>query len=78
MAHRLRCRDAVSAPPDDDAQLGLEVERRRAGMADDRVAVAADRVGELGEEERALGEGDLLFLHVVAVVEPDADDLARA
>ena len=47
-------RDPPGPPPDDDAELDLEVEGVRPLRAHDRLAVADDRVGELGEQERPL------------------------
>ena len=70
-------RHAASAPPDDDGELRLEVERVRRRRADHRVAVADDGVGELGEEHRPGREGEALLQDVARVVLADADDLAR-
>ena len=47
------------------------------GGPDDRPPVRDDGVGELGEEHRSIGRGDALLGDVVAVVQADADDLAR-
>ena len=44
---------------------------------DDRLAVGDDGVGELREQERAGRERPAALGGVLAVVEPDADDLAR-
>jgi hypothetical protein len=62
---------------DDDAELGLPVHLGRRRRDLDGGAVAHHGVGELGEEDR-LGRHRLAgLLRVVAVVEADADDLAR-
>ena len=46
------------------------------GRPDDRVAVADEGVGELREQHRPVGRGAAALPRVVAVVEPDAHDLA--
>ena len=70
-------RDAPRRRPDDDPELDLEVERVGPLRPDDRVAVGDDGIGELREQERARGERPATLAGVLAVVEPDADDLAR-
>ena len=50
----------------------------RALRSDDRLAVADDRVRELREQERPAGAVAAAFRGMVAVVQPDADDLAGA
>ena len=76
VVHRRRLRHAARRPADDDAQLHLEVQGVGAGRADDRLAVADDRVGELREQHRPVRRRAAALLDVVGVVEPDADDLA--
>ena len=67
----------MSGRADDDTELDLEIEGVGPLRPDDRLLVADDGVGELREQQR-LGTHDTLLLgDVVAVVQPDADDLAR-
>ena len=66
----------ATGPADDDAELHLEVEGVRPLGPDDRLAVPDDGVGELGEQHRPVGGGAATLLRVVAVVQPDAHDLA--
>jgi hypothetical protein len=61
---------------DDDAELGLVVDLGRLGRQHDGIAVADQRVGPLREQQRRLREVLAALGRVVAVVEPDADDLA--
>ena len=63
-------------PADDDAELDLEVEGVGALGPDDRLAVGDDRVGELREQQRPVRRVAAALGDVVAVVQPDADDLA--
>ena len=76
MVEGVLARDAPGGRADDHAELDLEVEGVRPGRADDRGAVRDDRVGELGEEDRANRRRPPALRHVIAVVQPDADDLA--
>src|SRR3954452_2230906 len=77
VCERVRVRDPAGALADDDPELDLEIERVRPVRADDGIAVAHDRVSELGEQERSLGGRPAAFRDVVAVVEPHAHDLPR-
>src|SRR5262249_40695027 len=58
-----------------DVLPGLAVDVTDAFGKEDRVAVADERVRELGEEERRLRQLHARLACVVAVVEADADDL---
>ena len=79
VVHRLVLRDAAGGLADDDAQLDLEVERMAALGPDDRLAVADDRVRELREQQRPIGDVPAGALgDVRPIVEPDADDLSRS
>ena len=51
----------------------MSLDRLRSGLAG-----ADDGGGELREEQGPLGRRLVLFLGVLAVVDPDAEDLARA
>src|SRR5690606_40967574 len=63
---------------DDDAELYLPVGLGGAAR-DPHVVVRADQgVGRLGEQDRLAGDGLSGFGGVVAVVQPDAQDLVRA
>src|SRR5439155_10863753 len=79
-AHRLEralFRDAAYALSDHDAELGLVVHPFRHARDDDRLARPDQGVRPLRKEERRARQLGALLLRVVAVVEPDADDLAR-
>src|SRR5262249_38070824 len=67
------------SPGDDDPELDLEIERMAALRPDDRIAVPDDRARELSEDQRPLRHRASGALgDVVAIVQPDADDLAGA
>src|SRR5262249_4211968 len=72
---RVVLRDAARRAADHDGQLGLGVDVPGPGRQHDRVAVAAERVRELGEQERRLRRLRLRLAGVVGVVETDAHDL---
>ncbi len=69
--------DAVGLPADDDAQFDLEVDLFDLRRAADGRARVRHGGGGLPEEERLVRDGFVLFLGVVSVVHPDADDLPR-
>src|SRR3990172_2870199 len=68
--------DVACALLDDDGQLRLVVHPRGLGRVDDRVARADERRRGLEEDEGLGRHGAAHLLGVVAVVQPDADDLA--
>ena len=71
-------RDVAAALTDDDAELGLVV-RLAGGLRQHHVvARSGDGSGELGEDGGDRGDGLVRLLRVVAVFEPDADELGRA
>ena len=77
MGHRLRLGHVLAAVPDHEGHLRLvvhaaAVRRQRHGRAGRRQSVR-----ELGEDRGHLGRLGALLLRVGAVVETDADDLAR-
>src|SRR5205823_14480284 len=61
-----------------DAELRLVIDVLRDRRDADRLAVADQRVGPFGEEQRALRQRRALLFRVVAVVQADADDLLRS
>ena len=78
VVHRVGAGHATGRATDDDAQLDLEVQGVRALRPHDRVTVPDDRVRELREEQRSRRCLAAAFRGVLAVVETDADDLARS
>ena len=77
VVQRLRRRDAAAPGADHHRQLTLEVELVRDGGLDQRLAVADLAAGEAGEQRGLLRHGAAGFLHVVTVIQADADDLVR-
>src|SRR3954470_16316030 len=69
--------DSAGAAPDHHAELRFVVDLLRDGRDADRITVADQGVRPLREEQRPLGQRDALFVGVVAVVQPDTDDLLR-
>ena len=68
----------VAGPPaDDDAELDLPVGLGRAARDPDVVVRADQGVGRLGEQDRLVRHGLAGLGGVVAVVQPDAQDLVR-
>src|SRR5579875_2291582 len=63
----------AAARPDDEGELGLVVDAIRRARDHDRRAVADERVVPFREDGDAVGERQLHFLGMVAVVQPDAD-----
>ena len=69
--------DASSHAPDDDRKLRLVVDlRRERGIPADHATVPHDRARPLAEHERCAGRIRALFVHVLAVIAADRDDLA--
>ena len=62
---------------DDHGELGLPVDRRRLRRQHDVVVGADQRRAVLGEDRREVGRLAAHLGDVVAVVQPDADDLVR-
>ena len=77
VVERVALGDAAAGAADDDAELGLVVDLGALGRQDDRLARADERVRPLGEQQRRRRQVGALLLRVVAVVQPDADDLRR-
>src|SRR5205085_10313792 len=63
--------------PDHDDEFRLVIDLLGDPRELDRVAVADQGVGELGEEDGLGGDGLAALDRVVAVVQPDAEDLRR-
>ena len=74
---RLVAADAPHAAADHERQLGLVVDGLGLRRQHDRLARADQRVGELREQRRVVGQVVDALVDVRLVVEPDADDLAR-
>src|SRR5207253_682549 len=69
-------RDVSHPAPDDHAELDLPIDLpRQLDVHDDRVVRPGDARRELREDERLLRLRQLRLADVVAVVEPDRDDL---
>ncbi len=78
MGERVGLADVARRAPDHERELGLVVDAVRMRRGQHDVLAAADqRVGELREPHRRLGDLLAGLFGVVAVVEPDADDLLR-
>ena len=70
-AHVLR------AASDDDGELSLVVDLLARRGNDDRLAWRDDAARELREDHRRLRNDELALLGMIAIVQPDAHDLAR-
>ena len=73
-----RLGNATRGLPDHERQLGLRIDVTDAGGQHDRLAVTAERVRELPEQERRFRQLHARLPRMVAVIEPDADDLRIA
>src|SRR5262249_62171441 len=76
VVERLLLADEARGLADHDTELDFPVELIRAAWSQDRLARIQDRVRPLREDRRLLRDRLVGLLGVVAVVEPDADELA--
>ena len=67
--------DLFAAPADHHRQLGLVVDLLADARQDDRAVGTGQRVAELREEDRHLGHFEAGLGRVLAIVQPEADNL---